>query len=135
MRDVTLKQQELARLHVLNNVLEYQIPIGQGAETLGGKVDGSFESVDVKMVVLVRLLGWRRGYSNDHKGVPLLLGIYLATPFLKSPSASSISSTRMNRVLTLYTESVLSTRPIRFPRLLTTAPPLIPGAAHASVCP
>ena len=35
MRDVTLKQRELARLHVLNNVLEYQIPIGQAAEILG----------------------------------------------------------------------------------------------------
>ena len=35
MKDVTLKQRELARLHVLNNVLEYQIPIGQAAEVLG----------------------------------------------------------------------------------------------------
>ena len=30
-----MKQRELARLHVLNNVLEYQIPIGQAAEILG----------------------------------------------------------------------------------------------------
>ena len=30
-----MKQRELARLHVLNNVLEYQIPIGQAAEVLG----------------------------------------------------------------------------------------------------
>ena len=35
MKDVTLKQRELARLHVLNNVLEYQIPIVQAAEILG----------------------------------------------------------------------------------------------------
>ena len=35
MKDVTLKQQELARLHVLNNVLEYQTPVGQAAEILG----------------------------------------------------------------------------------------------------
>ena len=35
MKDVTLRQRELARLHVLNNVLEYQIPIGQAAEVLG----------------------------------------------------------------------------------------------------
>ena len=35
MRDVTLKQRELARLHVLNNVLEFQIPIAQAAEILG----------------------------------------------------------------------------------------------------
>ena len=37
MKDVTLKQRELARLHVHNNVLEYQIPIGQAAEVLGEK--------------------------------------------------------------------------------------------------
>ncbi len=30
-----MKQQELARLHVLNNVLEYQTPVGQAAEILG----------------------------------------------------------------------------------------------------
>ena len=30
-----MKQRELARLHVLNNVHEYQIPIGQAAEVLG----------------------------------------------------------------------------------------------------
>ena len=30
-----MKQRELARLHVLNNILEYQIPIGQAAEILG----------------------------------------------------------------------------------------------------
>ena len=30
-----MKQRELARLHVLNNVLEYRIPIGQAAEILG----------------------------------------------------------------------------------------------------
>ena len=30
-----MKQRELARLHVLNNVLEYQIPIGEAAEILG----------------------------------------------------------------------------------------------------
>ena len=30
-----MKQRELARLHVLNNVLEYQIPISQAAEILG----------------------------------------------------------------------------------------------------
>ena len=35
MRDVTLKQRELARLHVLNNVLEYQVPVVQAAEVLG----------------------------------------------------------------------------------------------------
>ena len=35
MKDVAWKQRELARLHVLNNVLEYQIPIGQAAEILG----------------------------------------------------------------------------------------------------
>ena len=35
MKDVTLKQRELARLHVLNYVLEYQVPIGQAAEILG----------------------------------------------------------------------------------------------------
>ena len=34
MRDVTLKQRELARLHVLNNILGYQTPIVQAAETL-----------------------------------------------------------------------------------------------------
>ena len=30
-----MKQRELARLHVLNNVLEYRIPTGQAAEILG----------------------------------------------------------------------------------------------------
>ena len=30
-----MKQQELAKLHVLNSVLEYQVPIGQAAEILG----------------------------------------------------------------------------------------------------
>ncbi len=30
-----MKQRELARLHVLNNVLEYQVPVGQAAEVLG----------------------------------------------------------------------------------------------------
>ena len=30
-----MKQRELARLHVLNNILEYQIPIVQAAEILG----------------------------------------------------------------------------------------------------
>ena len=30
-----MKQRELARLHVLNNVLEYRIPTGQAAESLG----------------------------------------------------------------------------------------------------
>ena len=35
MRDVTLKQRELARLHVLSNVLEFRIPIAQAAEILG----------------------------------------------------------------------------------------------------
>ena len=30
-----MKQRELARLHLLNNVLEYQVPIGQAAEILG----------------------------------------------------------------------------------------------------
>ncbi len=30
-----MNQQELAKLHVLNNVLEYQVPIGQAAEILG----------------------------------------------------------------------------------------------------
>ena len=35
MEDVTLQQQELARLHMLNNVLGHHIPIGQAAEILG----------------------------------------------------------------------------------------------------
>ena len=35
MRDVTLKQRELASPHVLNNVLEYHIPIVQAAVILG----------------------------------------------------------------------------------------------------
>ena len=35
MEDVTLKQRELARLHVLNDVLEHQVPIPQAAEILG----------------------------------------------------------------------------------------------------
>ena len=30
-----MKQRELARLHVLNNILEYQTPIVQAAEILG----------------------------------------------------------------------------------------------------
>ena len=39
-----MKQRELARLHVLSNVLEYQAPISQAAEILGvadAKPDGS----------------------------------------------------------------------------------------------
>ena len=35
MKDVTLKQRELARLQALNDILEYQVPIGQAAEILG----------------------------------------------------------------------------------------------------
>ena len=35
MKDVTLNQKEQARLHVLNSVLEYQVPIVQAAEVLG----------------------------------------------------------------------------------------------------
>ena len=35
MKDVTLKQRELARLQVLNDILEYQVPIPQAAEILG----------------------------------------------------------------------------------------------------
>ena len=35
MKDVTLNQIEQARLHVLNSVLEHQLPVGQTAETLG----------------------------------------------------------------------------------------------------
>ena len=35
MKDVTLNQREQARLHVLNSVLEYQVPIAQAAEVLG----------------------------------------------------------------------------------------------------
>ena len=35
MKDVTLNQKEQARLHVLNSVLEYQVPITQAAELLG----------------------------------------------------------------------------------------------------
>ena len=35
MKDVTLNQKEQARLHVLNSVLEYQLPIAQAAELLG----------------------------------------------------------------------------------------------------
>ena len=35
MKDVTLKQRELARLHVLNSIVEYQVPIVQAAEILG----------------------------------------------------------------------------------------------------
>ena len=35
MKDVTLNQREQARLHVLNSVLEYQVPIAQAAELLG----------------------------------------------------------------------------------------------------
>ena len=35
MKDVTLNQREQARLQVLNNVLEYQLPTTQAAEVLG----------------------------------------------------------------------------------------------------
>ena len=35
MKDVTLNQREQARLQVLNNVLEHQLPITQAAEILG----------------------------------------------------------------------------------------------------
>ena len=35
MKDAPLKRRELARLHLLNNILEYQVPIGQAAEILG----------------------------------------------------------------------------------------------------
>ena len=35
MRDVTLNQQEQGRIQVLNNVLEYQLPIAQAAEIMG----------------------------------------------------------------------------------------------------
>ena len=35
MRDVTLNQQEQARIQVLNGVLEYQLPIAQAAEIMG----------------------------------------------------------------------------------------------------
>ena len=35
MKDVTLNQREQARLHVLNSVLEYQVPIAQAADLLG----------------------------------------------------------------------------------------------------
>ena len=35
MRDVTLNQQEQARIQVLNGVLEYQLPIAQAAEVMG----------------------------------------------------------------------------------------------------
>ena len=35
MKDVTLNQKELARLSVLNSVLEYQVPIADAAELLG----------------------------------------------------------------------------------------------------
>ena len=35
MRDVTLNQQEQARIQVLNSVLEYQVPIAQAAEIMG----------------------------------------------------------------------------------------------------
>ena len=35
MKDVTLNQREQARLHVLNSVLEHQLPINQAAEILG----------------------------------------------------------------------------------------------------
>ena len=35
MKDVTLKQRELARLQVLNDILGYQVPISQAAEVLG----------------------------------------------------------------------------------------------------
>ena len=35
MRDLTLNQQEQARIQVLNSVLEYQMPIAQAAEIMG----------------------------------------------------------------------------------------------------
>ena len=35
MKDVTLKRREFAILHVLDNLPEYQTPIGQAAEILG----------------------------------------------------------------------------------------------------
>ena len=35
MKDVTLKQRELARLQVLNDILEFQVPTLQAAEILG----------------------------------------------------------------------------------------------------
>ena len=35
MKDVTLNQRDQAGLHVLNSVLEYQVPIGQTAKRLG----------------------------------------------------------------------------------------------------
>ena len=35
MRDVTLNQQEQARIQVLNGVLEYRLPIAQAAEIMG----------------------------------------------------------------------------------------------------
>ena len=35
MKDVTLNQRERARLQVLNNVLEHQLPITQAVEILG----------------------------------------------------------------------------------------------------
>ena len=35
MKDVTLNQREQARLQVLNNVLEHQLPITQAAAILG----------------------------------------------------------------------------------------------------
>ena len=35
MKDVTLNQLEQTRLHVLNSVLEHQLPVAQAAEILG----------------------------------------------------------------------------------------------------
>ena len=35
MKDLTLNQLEQTRLHMLNSVLEHQLPVGQAAEILG----------------------------------------------------------------------------------------------------
>ena len=35
MKDLTLNQREQARLHVLNSVLEHQLPVSQAAEVMG----------------------------------------------------------------------------------------------------
>ena len=35
MKDLTLNQREQARLHVLNTVLEHQLPVSQAAEVMG----------------------------------------------------------------------------------------------------
>ena len=35
MKDLTLNQLEQTRLHVLNSVLEHQLPVAQAAEILG----------------------------------------------------------------------------------------------------